>query len=58
MPYLLTYFTFYIPHVGIFIPQLENFIFLVREQKKAGTLISESTRKQHLLCQLIGIYPF
>ena len=37
MPYLLTYFTFYFPHVGIFVPQLENFIFQVREQKKAGT---------------------
>jgi hypothetical protein len=37
MPYLLTYFTFYFPHVGIFVPQLGNFIFPVRGQKKAGT---------------------
>ena len=55
MPYLLTYFTFYIPYVGIFVPQLGNFIFPVREQKKRAPTLNVSTRKQHLLCQLIGI---
>ena len=55
MPYLLTYFTFYFPHVGIFSPQLGNFIFQVREQKKRAHTLNVSTREQHLLCQLIGI---
>ena len=55
MPYLLTYFTFYFPHVGIFVTQLGNFIFQVREQKKRAPTLNVSTRKQHLLCQLIGI---
>ena len=51
-------FYFLFPNVGIFSPQLGKICSQVREQKKRAPTLNVSTRKQHLLCQLIGILLF